>query len=170
MSRGPRRKLVPAASRLRPFWLAFVIVVAALVACAYYGASWSGFFPTRVIVSGNHRVPAAAIAARAQILPNVNLWLQNMHAAARRIHAIPYVKDVRIHRSFPAAVHIAVTERTPYAVLHYGRGAMLVDRDLRVLAGGGQLELAPARFECARVACTGRVCYGSGGGAAARRF
>jgi cell division protein FtsQ len=131
--KGTTRKKTSAASRLRPFWFLITVVAIAAAFAGYYAATWPGFFPKHVTIGGNRVVSAQQIAARAGISGNVNVWLQNMHAARRRIEAIPYVKEASIHRSLPANVRIAVTERTPYAVLRYGAQPALVDRDLRVL-------------------------------------
>jgi cell division protein FtsQ len=131
----PTRRKASAASRLRPFWI--VIVLAVLVAgiAGYYVASWPGFYPKRVGVVGNSIVPAREILARAAISPSQNIWLQNTHAAVRRIEAIPYIATAQIHRLPPAGVSIDVTERTPYAVVGSGGGRAIVDHDLRVLSG-----------------------------------
>jgi cell division protein FtsQ len=133
MTRRARRKKKSPAARLRPFW--FLIVLVAILAGigGYYAATWPGFYPRSVSVTGNRVVAAQEIAARAQIARTQNVWLQNMGAAANRIAAIPYIESVRIHRSLPAAVRIVVTERVPYVRVRYGSQSVLVDRDLRVL-------------------------------------
>ena len=136
MSRRPRRKKKSPAARLRPFWL--LIALAAILSAfgGYYAATWPGFHPRSVVISGNRVVPAPQIAARAQIARDRNVWLQNMGSAASRIAKIPYVQSVQIHRGLPANVRIAVTERVPYARLRYGTATVLADRDLRVLQVG----------------------------------
>lgn len=132
MSPAKRRKR-SAGARLRPFWIVFLLVAVAAAAGGYYAATWPGFYPQKITVSGERVVPAAEILARAQIAPQQNVWLQNAHRAAARIAAIPYVKTATIHRTLPATVHIAVTERAPFAVLQSAASRALVDRDLRVL-------------------------------------
>jgi cell division protein FtsQ len=122
----------------------FVVAAIAVGSALYYAATWPGFFPKHVSVSGNRVVPTAEILARAEIEPRTNLWLQNMGAAAQRIGAIPYVRQVRIHRRLPADVRITITERTPFAVLRNASQAVLIDHDLRVLReddGGSGLPL-----------------------------
>lgn len=99
----------------------------------WYGAGWPGFRPVRVAIVGNRRVPAALIARCAAISPRENLWLQNMHAAASRVKAIPDILDVAIHRRLPARVTIAVSERVPYARVVSGGASYVVDRAMRVL-------------------------------------
>ncbi len=133
MSKRPRRKKKSAVAQLRPFWFLIALVVLAAAFGGYYAATWPGFFPKSVAITGNREVPTREIAVRAQISTQANLWLQNTRAAAARVEAIPYVNQAAIHRSLPANVLISITERAPYAVLHYSGKAVLVDRDLRVL-------------------------------------
>lgn len=118
---------------MRPFWILFVLLAIAAGAGLYYGATWPGFFPKRVVVAGNRAVSSAQILSRAAIAPRENVWLQNMRAASRRIEAIPYVKTASIHRSLPADVRIAVEERRPFALVQYQDRRVVVDHDLRVL-------------------------------------
>lgn len=139
MSRRPRRKKKSAAARIRPFWFLLLLIAVAAGFGGYYAATWPGFYPQRISVSGNRIVSAQEIAQRAHIARRQNLWLQNMRTAADRVAAIPYIRTVAIHRGLPAAVRIEVTERAPYAQLRYGAQEALVDRDLRIL----QIESAP---------------------------
>jgi cell division septal protein FtsQ len=133
MSTRPKRRKKSAAARLRPFWIVIVLIGIASGFAGYYAATWPGFYPKRVSVSGNRIVPTAEILSRAEIAPYENIWLQSMGKAARRIAAAPYVKTVTIHRTLPAGVHIIVAERAPFAILKTGSGRAVVDRDLRVL-------------------------------------
>ena len=130
---NPRRTKTSPAARLRPFWFLLLLVAIAAAAAGYWAATWPGFFPKTVAVTGNSVVSAQLIRNRAAIERRQNVWLQNMHAAAIRVAQIPYVKDARVRRALPASVTIEVTERSPFAVVHFGGGAVLVDRDLRVL-------------------------------------
>ncbi len=132
MSAQKRRRKSPGA-RLRPFWMLFAVLAVAAGVGLYYAATWPGFFPKHVSVSGNRLVTSRRILAQAQIASDSNLWLQNMGAAERRIEAIPYVKDASIHRLLPADAHIVITERAPFAVVRSGSEKVLVDHDLRVL-------------------------------------
>lgn len=128
-----KRRKKSAGARLRPFWIAIVLIAAAASAGGYYAATWPGFDPARILVAGNRVVPQAEILARAHILPDRNVWLQNMRRAAARIEAIPFVKTAQIHRSLPATVRIVISERVPFAVFRAGGASAIVDRDLRVL-------------------------------------
>lgn len=129
----PSRKKRSAATPFRRFWILILFLLGAAAAGGYYGATWPGFYPKRVTVSGNHIVPTAQILAKAAILPRANLWLQNTHAAVARVEAIPYIRRARITRRPPAEVAIVVSEREPFANVERAGQTLLVDRALRVL-------------------------------------
>lgn len=118
---------------MRPFWVLFVLAAIAVGVGLYYAATWPGFFPKRISVQGNRVVPVSQILLRASIAAHENVWLQNMHAAANRIEAIPYVKSASIHRILPATVRISVEERRPFALVQFRGERVVVDHDLRVL-------------------------------------
>lgn len=140
MSRIKRRRR-SASSRLRPFWIVFLLLAGTVAYALYRAATWSGFYPRHVVVSGELTVPAAEILSKAAISRRENLWLQNMGAAANRVRAIPLIGTVRIARSLPASVHVYVTERRPFAVVRAGAQSAIVDEDLRVLRMGLQPHL-----------------------------
>lgn len=142
-ARRTKRRKKTAAARLRPFWFLFALVALLAAGAGYWAATWPGFFPSRITVTGNRTVPSQTIIDRARIEPRANLWLQNMRAAAARIAQIPYVKDARVHRSLPALVRLEVTERIPYAVVRFGGRSVVVDRDLRVLETGEGADALP---------------------------
>lgn len=115
----------------------------------YYGAGWKGFEVKRITVEGDHVVQGRQILARAAINPHVNVWLQNMRAAASRVRSIPYIDEARIHRGLPASVAIVVTERIPYAVVQSGaQSKLLIDSQLRVLELDARRPDLP-RLDCA---------------------
>lgn len=134
----PKRRKKSAASKLSRFWILAVVVVAIAAIGGYFAATWSGFDPSKIVVTGNDAlVPTGQVLAAADLDRHRNVWLQNTHAAAARVEALAYVATARVHRLFPASVTIAVTERTPWAVVGaYGstQGRALVDADLRVLS------------------------------------
>jgi len=131
--KGRRRRKSPAA-RVKPFWMPIllcgVVAFGALVALA----TWPGFNPRHVSVSGNHRIAGREILARAAIAPHESIWLQNTHAMAARIDAIPFIATASVARRPPATVSIVVTERVPFALLRSGDAAGVVDSALRVVA------------------------------------
>lgn len=127
-----RRRRSPAV-RLVRFWIAFAAIFVVAIVCAYLAATWSGFDPRSIAVSGNVVVSKNAILQAAAIPTDRDIWLQNVRAARARIESIPYVDRAWIHRRPPANVGIVVTERVPVAVVQSGAVRGLVDGDLRVL-------------------------------------
>ncbi len=127
------RRKRSAADRLKPFWILLVLFVAVVGLGGYYVMTWPGFRAQQIVVIGNHRVCAKEILHHAAIKRRINIWLQNMRAAADRVAAIPNVGQVTIRRAFPASVTIVVSERFPFAVIRSGSSTIVVDRDLRVL-------------------------------------
>jgi cell division septal protein FtsQ len=96
-------------------------------------ATWPGFDPKRVAVTGNRVVGSSEILSHAAINPQVSIWLQNTRAMEARVAAIPDIGRVAVHRIPPASIVIVVTERAPFATLRSGDDVAVVDRDLRVL-------------------------------------
>lgn len=117
-----------------------MLVLVGAAAAAYWGATWPGFYPKAVDVTGNRAVPSALISSKAGLVRTQNLWLQNTQAMEKRIESIPQIDTASVHRTLPADTTIVVTERTPFAVVQSGEQRVLVDRDLRVLrdAAGGE--------------------------------
>jgi cell division protein FtsQ len=130
--KGKRRKPSPAA-RIRPFWLPIGLAVIVAAVVLVFFATYPGFDPQRVSVSGNSRVSRQEILTRAAVAPQTTIWLQNTGAIAQRISAIPYIDKAHVRRIPPATIRIVVTERTPFAQLRSGYDTEVVDRSLRVL-------------------------------------
>jgi cell division protein FtsQ len=132
--KSPRRQKKSPAARLRPFRVLFAFAALLLAGAIAALVTWPGFSPRDVVVSGNRIVPTAEILQRAAIAPHVNMWLQDPRAIASRVESIAYVDTASVRRIPPVTMRIAVTERTPFALLRSGSSAAIVDRSLRVLA------------------------------------
>lgn len=141
MSSRRRRRSV--ARHLRPFWFVAGALLIVAVAAGYAVASWPGFRPKHVRVTGNLLVPTSEILAQARINRGRNMWLLNTGAMAQRIEEIPYVLSASVHRVPPASITIAITERRPFAVVRSGDESALVDSDLRVLQGADDAGTLP---------------------------
>lgn len=128
-----RRRKKSAGAKLRPFWILIVLIVIAAGAGGYYAATWPGFYPKRISVSGNRAVASSDILARAAIARAQNVWLQSTKNAERRVEMIPDVKTATIRRRLPADVTIDVLERKPYATVVTPDGRATVDSELRIL-------------------------------------
>lgn len=135
--RDPRAAPVPDTARRRTWsrrrWRAAFLVLA--VTGIAGGAAWALLGPwllvvRSVVVTGTHLVPASEVLAAASIQPGTPLIRVNTAAAAARVETIRQVAGVRVTRSWPDRVVIAVRERTPgLAVAAPGGGYDLVDAD-----------------------------------------
>ncbi|MGD0969361.1 MAG: FtsQ-type POTRA domain-containing protein [Candidatus Aquilonibacter sp.] len=132
-----RRRRASPARRLRPFWFLIAMLVALAAIGGYLFSLSHTFYPHTIDVSGNRIVSKDAILDAAQIELNRNIWLQNTGAMRQRIEAIPYIDTAAVHRHFPGAISIDVTERAPFAVIGTGSTRDVVDRTLRVLRPAG---------------------------------
>lgn len=117
------------------------------VAAAFVGALWTPLLDVDEIrVTGADRTGAATVLEEAGILTGDPLVSVDLAAAGRRVRALPWVGEVRLHRGVDGVVRITVEERSPVAWLATGGGPVLVDREGRVLGADpvatGQLELS----------------------------
>lgn len=140
----PRRVKRSAASRIRPFWIVIALGAAFWLAVAAFLATWPGFNPDHVTVTGNRRVSSGEILRIADIARNRSIWLDDTRDIAARVRTIPYVGTASVHRVPPASLTIAVGERVPFAVLKSGGQSAVVDRALRVLSPAAGDEPLPS--------------------------
>ena len=89
------------------------------------------------IEGAHHRTPADVAALAGVPLGTNVVWLDTA-AVARRIESDPWIASARVTRELPWSIGIAVTERTPIAVLSGGRRGTLLAAD------GALLGPAPA--------------------------
>jgi cell division protein FtsQ len=120
--------------RLRMFWVFIAAGAIAAIAAGYTLATRPEFRVRSITVSGNHAVSQQQIVAAAAISLDANVWLLNTGAIAGRIEAIPFIATANVHRSLPADVELAVTERTPAACVVAKGVALTIDAGRRVLA------------------------------------
>jgi cell division protein FtsQ len=130
-----RRRGPTAAQRIRPFWLLVIVLALGLTALGIAFQQWPALHPHAIEVTGTNVVSKDEVLAKAAVDGESNLWLQDTAAMSRRIETIPYVKTADVTRVPPATLRIAVTERTPYAIVVSGPYRSLVDDELRVLSG-----------------------------------
>jgi cell division protein FtsQ len=122
-----------------------LIAVCAVLALVALGlaASWPGFDPKSVAVTGNERVARTEILDRAAVASDQSMWFQSLGAMRARIETIPYIASASVRRLPPASIVIVVSERTPFAVVRSGDDAAVVDRGLRVLQAATGEESLP---------------------------
>jgi cell division protein FtsQ len=115
------------------------LVVAVLVLAVLAASVWLVYFSSYVTVRavdvtgtqglGEHKVERAAEVPTGAPLARVDL-----DAVRARVESIASVRRAEVSRSWPHTVHIAVTERTPLAVVDRGDGLQALD-DEGVLFG-----------------------------------
>jgi cell division protein FtsQ len=107
-------------------WVALAVVLG-LLGVGYLVLFTSVFGVRSVDVVGVRTIPAEAVRAAAAIDPGTPLVRLDTEEVAARVAALPKVFAVEVSRSFPSSVEIAVTERTPVAVVRAADGVHLVD-------------------------------------------
>lgn len=110
-------------------------LVYGLVLALLLGASvWLVFFSShvtvkRVEVTGEQSVSGVRVEQRAQVPMGRPLARVDLGAIRARVQAMPVVKSADVTRSWPHAVHIAITEREPLAVVERAGGFVSVDAE-----------------------------------------
>jgi cell division protein FtsQ len=115
---------------LDPWKAAFVLIaLAGIVAAVAWALLGSRFFVVRgVRVTGLHRVSRSQALAAAAVPMGLPLIRVDTAAVSRRVDAITQVQSAQVTRSWPDAIVINVTERTPALAVANGSGYDLVDR------------------------------------------
>jgi cell division protein FtsQ len=127
--------------RLAGRWRRWRLVVAALLLVALAaGAVWAVFFSSLVTVRGVQVTGTQTLGDRrvervAAVPTGTPLARVNLDAIRARVESIASVRRVEVSRSWPHTVHVAVTERTPIAVIDRGNGLRALDSE-GVLFGG----------------------------------
>lgn len=108
--------------------------VVVVVALAFVGALWTPLLDVdEVRVTGAGHTGADVVTRLAGITPGDPLIGVDLSAVGDRIAALPWVAQVRVARGIDGRVDVELTERTPVATVGTGDGAVLVDRDGRIL-------------------------------------
>jgi cell division protein FtsQ len=101
---------------------------AVLVACLVFASRTSLLDARRIEVTGTDHVHRADLVRIAGVSKDTNvLWFDD-RAAERRLEAEPWIANADVSASFPLTIQIAVTERTPVAVMG-GPGGSLIAGD-----------------------------------------
>jgi len=109
------------------------ILLVLLLVVVVSASTWLVFFSPYVTaeevrVSGNGRLGEERIERAARVPTGRPLARVDLASVTARVESIPAVRQARVSRSWPHAVHIAVEERVPVAVIDRGAGLQAVDR------------------------------------------
>ncbi len=124
MARVARR--FPARWRRWWAWGAVVGIAAGVVGWVLFATTV--FAVREVVVTGAHIVAPAQVREVAAVPPGTPLAAVDTDAVRGRVRALPAVADVVVDRSWPGALVIAVTERSPVAAVAIHGGFVVLDR------------------------------------------
>lgn len=122
----PEEPEPPGRPRFRRRWITLLSALTVL-AIGYLVLFTSLFGVHSVDVVGVRTIPPDTVRAAAAIEPGTPLVRLDTDQVRARVARLPKVFSVEVSRSFPGTVEIAVTERTPVAVVPAADGAHLVD-------------------------------------------
>jgi len=121
------------------------VLLNVLVVVVLAGGSWLGwqayllltqaevFQISGVDVKGVRHLGEADLEGIAGMFKGQNIFRVDLDAAARRAHANPWVKEIRIYRRLPNRISMTVVERVPGAILVTGAGRYLIDNEAVVI-------------------------------------
>jgi cell division protein FtsQ len=109
-----------------------LVLLALLLVTAVSASVWLVFFSSYVTardvnVTGTNTIAETRVERAAAVPRGTPLARVDLGAIKARVESIAAVKSVEVSRSWPHAVHIAVTERTPIAVIDRGEGLQALD-------------------------------------------
>jgi cell division protein FtsQ len=121
MARAGRRR------RGRAWWAAVATVGAVVATTGWILWGSSALVVREIEVTGTERLTPAQVHEAAAVPGTVPLLRVPTDEVAARVAALPPVRAVQVHRSFPGTLRIEVVERTPVAAVPVDDGFRLVD-------------------------------------------
>ncbi len=121
------------------------VLLNVLVVVVLAGGSWLSWQAYRLLthaeifqisgvdVKGVRHLNEADLEGIAGMFKGQNIFRVDLDAAARRAHANPWVKEIRIYRRLPNRISMTVVERVPDAILDTGAGRYLIDNEAVVI-------------------------------------
>lgn len=123
-----KRRLAGRWRRVRVYVLALLVVT--LVAGSAWAVLLSGYITARKVdVTGTQRLGDTRVERAADVPTGTPLARVDLDAIQARVESIASVRRVEVSRIWPHTVHIAVTERTPIAVIDRGEGLQALDAE-----------------------------------------
>ena len=138
-----RRTKLSARVTVGRFWIVIVAIAVIAIAGGAFAEFWPGFYPARIVVTGNVRVDRSTIVHAAAIARHRSIWLQNIRKMAARVAAVPLIDRATVKRYPPGTIAIRVTERVPFAIVRRGEESATVDDTLRVLQDAPDVSALP---------------------------
>lgn len=87
----------------------------------------------QVTATGVTRVPPQEVVSASGLQVGQSLFSLRPRAVVERVKAIPWVREARLHWAWPNGAIIAVSERTPLALIPHHDRFLVVDGEGRVL-------------------------------------
>ncbi len=110
------------------------VVLSMLLVAAVGASAWLVLFSSHVTardveVSGTATLAEGRVERAARVPVDTPLARVDLDAVRARVESIATVRRAEVSRAWPHAVRIAVTERTPVAVIDQGDGLRAIDVD-----------------------------------------
>jgi len=110
--------------------VSLVLLLVAVLSASVWLVFFSSYVTARTVeVTGTRAVGEAKVNRAAELPTGMALARVDLDAIAARVESIAWVRKVEVSRSWPHTVHIAVTERTPVAVIDRGDGLQAIDAE-----------------------------------------
>ncbi len=100
-------------------------------------AADAGFVVTTVTVEGRVHEDRDAILAATGLRLGQPMLAVSPEMLRRRLEELPWVERATVYRRLPGHVHLALTERTPFAVWQNSGSFAVIDREGRVITRDG---------------------------------
>ncbi|MBD3309416.1 FtsQ-type POTRA domain-containing protein [candidate division KSB3 bacterium] len=109
----------------------------------FYMQSSPRFEIARVGIRGHSHLTPEMIVNRLNLQPHTNIFQVRLDLLEKQLEALTWIKRAQVYRNFPNKLSIAITERTPFALVKLDE-LHLVDREgvvLGALTSGDALHL-----------------------------
>lgn len=116
------------------------LILVGLAALAVYAATggassvFASVAPVRyILVDGNRRLTKGEVASAIDTTRNGMFTINMQNVESDLVTRVPWIKDVRIRKEFPATLRVLVSERSPVALLDSGLSLYYVDAEGKVI-------------------------------------